>query len=104
MVEQGFKCSVTVMSRSPDSAAKRLPGGVEIVQGDCNMSWDEMLHKFRELSGRKEAKFVQLPDSALAGMMRMGGLAQSLFKAKAGLDFAKLLKKITSILLNRSNF
>ncbi len=81
------KATVGALTRPTTSASLPI--------GDCNMSWDEMLRKFRKLSGRKQAKIVQLPDTAFAGMMRMGGLAQSLFKAKAGLDFAKLHEVLT---------
>ncbi len=37
--------SVTVMSRSPDSAAERLPDDVEIVQGDINLLDSKALKK-----------------------------------------------------------
>lgn len=63
--------------------------------GDCNISWDEMLLSLSEQAGRRADNVVRLPDAAFAAMMRMGGLGQTVIRAKTGLDFARMHEFLT---------
>lgn len=72
------------------STALRRSQNAAIPIGDCNISWDDLLLRLSELSGRGKTKIVRLPDALFAAMVRAGGIAQKLFAAESGLDFAKM--------------
>jgi nucleoside-diphosphate-sugar epimerase len=81
-VKNVAKATLGALARTGESASLPI--------GDCQISWDELLVRLSELSGRSGKPVIRLPQPVFVGMTSLGEVAMRAVGVKSGLNFARM--------------